>query len=73
MEWLYSWKTWILFAPQYHALMLLLVLVCLGLLVGIYRRVRQLHTQQILVCPVCKHKTLVTYQKCGTCKLIRWR
>jgi hypothetical protein len=31
---------WILYAPQYHALMLALVIIAIALLVGIYRKVK---------------------------------
>ena len=38
----YSWQTWILYAPQYHALMLVLCLTVIALLVRVNRRLKSL-------------------------------
>jgi hypothetical protein len=49
----YSWPTWILYAPQYHALMLFLCLIVIALLVRITRqlkaRERGFHTVDVQV------------------------
>lgn len=61
---------WLLYAPQYHFAMAVLVIVCLVLLVSIYLKLRFI-CQLIGTCPLCGKNTLYTVQTCLKCKFIR--
>ena len=56
---------WLLYAPQYHFLILVLVLICLAVILDIYRIVRK----KEYACPCCHKRTVVQY--CANCKFIR--
>jgi hypothetical protein len=72
---------WLWYFPQYHAVMFVLVLMVIGLMVGVIRRLRNLLTKLDLLiahtilttCPCCHRDTLATVQECTSpaCRSIR--
>ena len=65
-----KWDFLLLDFPLYHALMLILVLVCMGFVISVWRRVRFI-CQLIGTCPLCHKNTLYTTQRCLACHFHR--
>ena len=56
--------------PIFHAVILVIALVCLGFVVASYVKVRFI-CQLIGMCPLCKRNTLYTTQRCLACQFHR--
>ena len=65
-----KWDFLLLDFPLFHAVILLIALVCLGFVVAIYVRVRFI-CQLIGTCPACHKNCLHTKQQCLSCGFIR--